>query len=245
MKVSDYNHTRSIGRSIHHIKSIVYSIFINNKNYNIKEFYIKQTIPDDVFEETHYIFHLQIGRSIPDIYRPHREHIKYPRKYFYKCLVNLIRVHTANIHAIQDGSQNINSSLFNYFDDYDGINTFIKERLYMRERFNIILEDSCINFLYKSHLNVNEYIIVYNDSNEICRIYDLFKEFVYVKAMKHPTPNAPVIAIISNEIPTPDNGKWHGISRYTNNIVIKGDINKVVECTATIPFKIRANYNPI
>ena len=241
MKVSEYNHINSISRTIHHIKSIIYSIFINNKNYNIKEFYIKQTIPDVVFEETHYIFHLQIGRTIPDIYRERRASLKYPRKYFYKCLVNLIREHTINIHATQDGSQKVNRSLLNYFDDYDGINTFIKERLYMRERLNIVMEDSCIDFLYKSHLNINEYITVYNDSNEICRIYDLFKEFVYVKSIS----KTPVIAIISNEIPSPTNCKWHGISRYINNIVIKGDINKVVECTATIPFEIRANYNPI
>lgn len=245
MKVSEYNHINSISHTIHHIKSIIYSIFINNKNYNIKEFYIKQTLPDVVFEETHYIFHLHIGRTVPDIYRERRPSLKCPKKYFYECLVNLIREHTINIHATQDGSQKINRSLLNYFDDYDGINTFIKERLYMRERINITLGDSCIDFLYKSYLNVNEYIIVHNDSNEICRIYDLFKEYVYVKAMKHSTLNTPVIAIISNEMPPPANGKWHGISRYINNMVIKGDINKVVECTSTIPFEIRANYNPI
>jgi hypothetical protein len=168
-----------------------------------------------------------------------RHNMSYPKKYFFNCFIDLDREHNAHISATQYSPKKISSYVI-LGGTSNIIHDFINSRLYMKERYNLIFSDYSVRLVYKSHFNVREYILVYDDSNEMCKMYDLFKEFVYVKAK--PVLTDSYTAIISNEIPAPTLGKWDSISSYTNNIVIKANKHEVIDCTSKIPFKVDDKY---
>lgn len=231
-----------ITKLIRRTLSIIYRIFVNNKNNTIKDMYIKLYIPDYVFKQINYTFsQVQGSYRFGDTIIPDRIiRTNHPQKYFMNCFIDTIVDHHITSGNTQFAKKTVNTYT-SQGSTSDIINHFIKKDLFLKGICNIALKSVDIEFVYKCYFNFMELVIVIDNPNKLIHIYDIHKEYVYVKAEL--VENSHMYkAIISNELPPPKLGKWDGISGYTNEIVFKTDKFRVVDCKSNIKFRVEDKY---